>query len=723
MNRPVFLKLELNFGRHSGCFEFPSTGPVVITGANGSGKTTLVDALLRTVYGFRRQRDEESKLLDARRPWSSGPYRASVHLQTPDGQDLIWSRDFDTDDVSVRTADGSKTLFEGEANPGGKGSETESYRKLVRSVLGFDELNDYECTAYIRQGELLGTAFDDDLLVLAEGGHARVRAAQEQIEDQYKELTREPVMHGGTRLRKDRKLERAQSRLDEIRAQLDEARRAEGARGPSVRNLADLTEEQARLDRELAELEPAQSQLLKRATAVAEKDVAQERADRLVQLKADMDSAKRDTSSAESELEHRAALGRYPDDFRTRAAELKSAWKRLDELDGKQATAPSSPWTRMAGIAAAGAVAAGGFFVLQGATEGWIGVIVGSIVAVGLFARGTLLRGARQHTGTLRAEIDQSVARLLVDVPNSDTLSAATLPDRLEDFERQDKAHRRVADSRQQIETLERRVRESAEAAGTPGRSLILLEADAQQRLSEAKSHLQGIEDAVPDVLPGDVKPESGPIDAAIKTLRARQQEVRAERQRLAVEIAGSARTALGVDRLEEECDVLEKRLDEIRRSAESFRAAHSLIRSGYDEFREQDESRLVEAILNQLQSLGAPELADFRTDVGLTQPTVELGGRRVALDSLELSFGERHLVKLAVRLGSAEFLGVSGLAVPLVVDEPFAYLDDRHSAQVWQLLVRIADDRQVIVTTQETQLLDRLGVTTGLIELDGHPA
>ena len=723
MNGPVFLKLEMDFGRHAGSYQFPTDGPVVITGANGSGKTTLVDALLRTVYGFRRQRDDESKLLEARRPWASGPYRASVHLRTPDGQDLIWSRDFDTDGVSVRTAEGSTMLFEGEANPGGKGPATETYWNLVRSVFGFDELDDYERTACIRQGELLGTAFGGNLLTLAEGGHARVRAAQHQIEEEHKALTREPVMPGATRLRKDRRLELAQSALADTRAQLDETRHAEGVRGPTVQNVTELEAEEARLERDLIELESARSLLLKRETAVAEVEAAQERADRLVQLKADMDGAERDTGSAEGELDHRAVHGRYPDDFRTRAAELRSAFKRLDELDKMKAATRSSPWIRVAGIAGAVAVAVGGFFVFQGATVGWIGVISGSIIAGGLFVRQTLLRRARQRTGALRTEIERSVARLLVDVPNPGTLTSATLPDRLEDFERQDEARRRLADSRKQIETLARRVREIAEAAGTPGRTLILLADDAQQRLREAKSLLHGLQAALPDRLPDDVRLDSNSVDAAVGERRTRLQEVRSERQRLAMQLATSARTALGVARLEEECEVLQSRVEETRRLAEAYRAAHALIRGGYEEFREQDESRLVEAILNRIQSLGASGLAEFRSDAGLTDPTVELGGRRVALDSLELSFGERHLVQLAVRLGTADFLGTAGIAVPLVVDEPFAHLDDRHSAQVWLLLVRIADERQVIVTTQETQLLDRLGVTTGLIELDGHPA
>ena len=46
-----------------------------------------------------------------------------------------------------------------------------------------------------------------------------------------------------------------------------------------------------------------------------------------------------------------------------------------------------------------------------------------------------------------------------------------------------------------------------------------------------------------------------------------------------------------------------------------------------------------------------------------------------------------------------------------LIVDEPFTHLDERHAAQVWELLARVARRRQVVVTTQERGLLERLAV------------
>jgi len=91
------------------------------------------------------------------------------------------------------------------------------------------------------------------------------------------------------------------------------------------------------------------------------------------------------------------------------------------------------------------------------------------------------------------------------------------------------------------------------------------------------------------------------------------------------------------------------------------------------------------------------------------------MAGREVALDSPPLSFGEKHVVLLAIRLGAADFLAGDGTRHPLLVDEPFTHLDEVRSREVWDLLQRLARDRQVIVTTQDRLVLDHLGIRPDL--------
>ncbi len=95
-----------------------------------------------------------------------------------------------------------------------------------------------------------------------------------------------------------------------------------------------------------------------------------------------------------------------------------------------------------------------------------------------------------------------------------------------------------------------------------------------------------------------------------------------------------------------------------------------------------------------------------------LADAAVRLHGRRVELKSPPLSYGELHAALVAVRLGASDFHGRSGIRPPMIVDEPFAYLDVDRARGLWELLCAAARERQVIVVTQETLTLDALGVT-----------
>ena len=94
-----FSHVELRYGCHQGRFEFQAQDrPYVISGPNGSGKSTIIEALARALFGFRRQRKDDRKIFDQRRPWRQSGYRASVSLDGPVGS-LVIERDFDTDEL------------------------------------------------------------------------------------------------------------------------------------------------------------------------------------------------------------------------------------------------------------------------------------------------------------------------------------------------------------------------------------------------------------------------------------------------------------------------------------------------------------------------------------------------------------------------------------------------------------------------------------------------
>ena len=725
MNGPAFLSVDLAFGRHRCSWDLVTSEPVLITGPNGSGKTTLVDGLLRTVYGFRRRAEDERRLYDARQPWEGGEFRSSVRLRTPDGEVLDWSRDHATDEVTVRR-EGDGIAFRGVANPGSAGSSDREYWELVGRVFGLATLDDYARTAWIGQGELLGTEFGTDLLRLAEGGHARLQEALKRIADRHKELTREPVSEDGRRMPRDGRLEVDRAELERVRAELAAARSAVRARETTAGRLEVVDADIERLGSEVAELEALHTWLLNRARVEAELVGARQRFDALIDLRDELDEVRRDVADAERACAPFESTSAYPADFPARLSELESLWadreretdrrRRADEvLDGS----PLTLTARLAAPAGAGllAVIAGAAGAIIGAAWGVVALAAGLLLLVWPVSELVVLRrerltaaGERRRTDEELARVERRIAELQDGIPDAATLGPHSAAERRERFERALKADEERAAAKRRLAEVMRRVERSPEARELPGRTLPHLVADAERRLNACEAELSRLELEMPR---SDLEFPASPRAAedAVRERERRLETRRAERERLIVELDRAARAQSDQARLEREAEELERRIDEAERTARSLRAAWALLRDGYDAFRDHDEARLVRAVTERLEGLGDPPLGPFLTEDGLGQPTVGLHGRRLGLESPALSHGQRHLVLLAVRLGAADFLADGGPAAPLIVDEPFTHLDERHAAQVWELLSRVAEHRQVVVTTQERGLLERLGV------------
>ena len=723
MNGPAFLSVDLAFGRHRREWKLVTGEPVLIAGPNGSGKTTLVDGLLRTIYGFRRRADDERRLYEAREPWEGGEFRSSVRLRTAGGEVLEWSRDHATDEVIVVDADGAER-FSGVANPGSSAASDLAYWELVRRVFGIATLDDYARTAWIGQGELLGTKFGTELLRLAEGGHGRLQAALKRIADRHKELTREPVSPDGRRMPRDGRLEVDRTELERVRAELAAARSAVQAREAAAGRLDEVDAELERLGAEMAEFGALHTWLLNRARVDAERVGARLRFDALVELRDELDDARREVADTERACEPFESALEHPADFPEHLSQLESSWaereretvasrRAAETLDAPLVTArlvaPSAAGALLAIAGVAGATAGAGW--------GMIALAAGLLLLVWPVSELTHERGDRRTAATERRRADEALARIerRIDdlrggIPDAATLGPHNAAERRERFGRARKADAQRVEAKRRLAEVMRRVERSPEACELPGRSLSHLIADAERRLNAREAERELLEQERPR---GDLEFPASPRAArdAVRVRERATEDLRAERERLIVELDRAARAQADRVRLERETEELERRIAEADRSARTLRAAHSLLRDGYDAFRDHDEARLVRAVTERLAGLGDPPLGPFRTGGGLGDPTVGLHGRDFALESPALSHGQRHLVLLAVRLGAADFLADGGPAAPLIVDEPFTHLDERHAAQVWELIARVARRRQVVVTTQERALLERLAV------------
>lgn len=233
---------------------------------------------------------------------------------------------------------------------------------------------------------------------------------------------------------------------------------------------------------------------------------------------------------------------------------------------------------------------------------------------------------------------------------------------------------------------------------------------DARERLAMGRIELDRIGD-LSLALPNGVAPTEEAVATALRERRAERGKAQESLRDVSQELLERGTPSESIEALEARLESLESRREALGRKAEVLEAAHALILDAYDEFRDRDQDRLADRISEHVRRLGSGRLEGIRVEGSLDEALVRTRGRLVAMSTPPLSFGEFHALQLAVRLGAADFLGGIGIMPPLIIDEPFAHLDAARAVAVWELLGRVAADRQVIVTTQDTRLMGDLGV------------
>ena len=805
-----FTSIDLTYGCHQGSFELPTEGrPVVVAGPNGSGKTTLIEALLRAVFGYRRTVPADRAGLNDRRPWSSAAPRASVGLVDSFGKPFRIERDFDTDEVTVKSVEDDQVLFSGSARPKDSKTGGRAYADLVREWFGVRDLDPYIRSAWIRQGDLRETRLSEEILQIAEGGHAAVDTARAKIEEAYYGITTQPLVKKQRAKQNDRKLENVRRRIDEVETHLKEAKAEEEARTPLLDRLEELTRFEAQCGHEIEVLEASLGPLSEH-TAVSSSRREKERLLRQLETqREELRNARRDLAETKGNWERFEADGLYPDDFEMRLGALEVLWRderRLStefEQAREIATEGTPAGTMLVIVLGAIAFVSGLVAAAMGGFSGTSTLLGGVLALTGLVAATAawLARGGADsasseiaeralQTDARLQEIRGDIGEVVRDIPNGDTLTADTLPDRRADFRRQ-------VETREQLEGARRRLAEVAERTRpalwsveetAPGMSVQPNQPEADETSKgqgeifgdeapqpEAGGTLTAVEGAEKFGMPWP-EPEArdqreehdellgedaerlesadgldASLDAVISSLRTRmakidlvQQDVKTDldvnlpdgvQQELeAVQVALAERRserdearkeALDIDRrlaregavvassvaLSDQLAGLYDESVELEREAESHKAAYRLIADAYEEFRSQDQSRLLGCISGRLDSVTDGAIGPIVTGNGLDTAKVRIGEREVRLDSPPLSFGELHAVLLAVRLGSTDFLAGMNISPPLLVDEPFAHLDDVRAAEVWKLLKEIARTRQVVVTSQDRLILEHLSI------------
>lgn len=767
-----FERVELRYGRHAAAFDLVSgpgatanggsRGPFVILGPNGAGKSTLVEALLRTLFGFRRLKSAERETHDLRRPWRGGGYHGRVRIGTPDGT-YTFERDFDTDQVRVTHAGRESPEFEEEANPARDGESMTRYRALLERTVGLVELDAYLTTACVFQGELIATDLDLGLLRVAAGGHADIETARLKLEEEYRRLTVEPIADDASRRRKPGELERIAGEAGDLETRLREARAAEARRLPLVRSRDELRGRIESLESEVERLSDAFVTLSEAERLHLEAEASRGRIRGLETATRDLDEAlaRLDLLADRGEMDRRA---RYPEDFETRARLLEEElWPDAADIEEELARlrAPRAdalaPVRHPGGLAGAVVVTAGG--AALGLTGRWAGTVIAALGVLGMAAWWIAVRVERARATEAERRIDElerraaakreRIERLCEGIPDGHGLGPESLSAHRREFarEREELALRTDAERRlRQTMDSARRALETVdepdageggsggeatepEGSGSPGdvrtRARDLLERLRDRVARERDDVMAPLKFRLGELarsrfeLPTDV-------DASLESVRRARRErlegsetLRAELGEVERELALEGRHGESALSIERELAATRDRARALSDRAEAYRRAHGLIADAYEAFRRTDEQRLLDAISGHLVELSGGALGPLEVEGGLESAVVTVGERTLPIASPPLSYGQLHAALLAIRLGAADFLAGLGVRIPLLIDDPFVHLDERSAADLWRVLGRVARERQVIIATQDRLVLDHLGIAADL-ELAG---
>jgi DNA repair exonuclease SbcCD ATPase subunit len=730
VSEPHLQAIELQYGCHSGRYDLPDEArPVVIAGGNGSGKTTLLEAFLRTLYGFSRRKTEERRLLELRQPWSGRPAEAEVWLHAADGRRFAVHRDFASDQVVVSDDSAGREVFRGDGNPVGVRSESRRYQDLLREWVGFGTLEPYRGTAWIAQGELVDTKLDDELLRAAAGTHRKVDTALKELREAFEALTREPIEPGGRAKRLDRGVEELRKAIALLVDRLEAAREARRRKRPVLEQARAIQSELDEVEAEIGLLEAAYRPITERRTLLAEQKQAETHLATLTEALRSLEETADELGRSEAEQVSGEAGGRYPDDFEARLGQAELLWDRVatlehqlaDTSDYESVTSPA--WRSTSGMAGVALALLGGAIALT------LSATVGTIVAVaGFFLGAAAVRQTRSEGGSearavsqiRRLEEDLAGARarlksIAAGVPAPEFLPVNVAAHRTA-FTRQEEARSAAVRARDRADEAAERAARLLDSTtpGDPGGEDVRRRLEAAReaaRTNLARVQLRLEEQPSTPVLPGGVDPTVPAVEAARDDRRARREALSKEHGSLQLEIRDLDRASEDVFALEEQLAGLQVRLREVESEVAARRFAWELVRDSYEEFRATDQDRLLAAVNRKLDELSGGHLGPVTALGDLATARLGMAGREVALDSPPLSFGEKHVALLAIRLGAADFLAGEGIRHPLLVDEPFTHLDEVHSREVWNLLLKLASERQVIVTTQDRLVLDHLGI------------
>jgi uncharacterized protein YhaN len=690
-------------------------GMTVVVGDNESAKSTWHAAIYAALCGHRRgpgrRGPERQRFIDAHKPWDREDWLVSAEIVLDDGrriemrQDLAGRVDCHARDLDLAAAVADDVINDGMPD--------------ASRWLGLDRAS-FISTACIEQAQMLRVRAEADGLqhhlqrAAATAGADETAAAALQL---IRAFEREHV--GLDRANSTRPLRRALDGCEEATSRLEEARRQHqeylglAAKADDLRIAADHAENLVRAH-EAAAAEWHASQLAKKARLAA--DLTEQIGNEPPASIAADDALLGQASRALAAWEMRPG----PPDLSGPTSEQLG--QRLAALaQSPQSTRQPTQGMRVLLIVAAGLAAAGVALLAVGQHAGGLALLatgIGLSIVAGLRRPGSRSDSGRGEQAHLQAQLEsrerdeqraEQDQRKRSDAERQ-VLEAAAACGRTETT-----ADAAIGvlkswqdDRREQVERYEADQARRAQLKALLGdRNLNQLQDDESATELRA-ADLAGLVD--PQLLAA-IDPRNA--SDQLQLLREDARNATSEADVAAGDLQRLAKNIPGVAETEESLAAAEEELRRVQELQDTLALTRQFLERAEEQVHRHMAPALAASVKQRLPELTAGRYTDVSVDPVTLKVEVCGPARRWRTAEL-LSYGTAEQIYLLLRIALTDHLTKGHDTCPLILDDVTVHADKTRTRDILELLLEIAEERQVILFTQEDEVAawarDRLG-------------
>ena len=685
----------------------------LVIGPNEAGKSSLASVMVATLFGVSSHEEEQRT-----KPWEGARHRATVIFEAGGNRYRV-RRDFGTHEVQVErlTGKGDQTdavLFQGTANPRGRGPELEQYENLLRGWFGFTEARLFHESCFVREN-VLETKISPELRHLISGAvETDYQEIQNALIDRLDALTMEHPFAARAK-RNVRSIEKRLQNLEVLRGRLT---RSEYVLRELKTNFAEKSALEGRAAELKADMAGKEQLLAGLETLVRLREEQRKHLKRAPEIGIELTRARRARTRLQ-DIDRKIAdnltyLANAPEEVESdlmrleilrtqRARHLKTSdveRKRLEETH-----APPFPLVLLMGLAVGAALGFLGYAASKSGVAAGIGGVLGAaagMIAMRVFGqnaeRGKTLaeakvRVAEENMKTLKQEVD------VIEIRANPYLKGRPIEAVIADLK--------------QLRELEQERREHAavvQSLPIPER----LEAEARE-IDEAVNALRAKERFLVGQTPFLTPFKDDPVGAAEASDRLKREvtgiktKIEAEQEsleRLLRRPGGGDADAENVEALGEAIAAEEESLQRDQRQRDALICALEVLRESVLDYQKEHVARLAQTAGKSLSHLTHGRYTSVTLDAELN-PRVSLDGRmEVPLESL--SHGTRDAFYFCLRAALAQELAARE-PLPLVLDDPTAHFDEERRGILLGHLEDLAKGFQIVLLTHDRRVLNQI--------------